>query len=529
MALIISQIEIPFDEPKENIIIKAKKKLAVKSEDILVCEIYKTSLDARRQNNIKISASVYFELSSEKLEKQLMQNDKSFSFVDNSVVSPVIGNEKLNSPIVIAGFGPAGMFAALTLAEYGYNPIVFERGDDVDSRVKKVSSFWTNGKLDEESNVQFGEGGAGTFSDGKLTTRIKDPLCQVVLRKFVEFGAPSEIVTKAKPHIGTDNLRKVVKNIRERIIKLGGKVYFNTPIQNIVIKNSCVTGIIADGNELHTDNLILAVGHSARDTFKMLLEKGIFIEPKPFSVGARIEHTQESVNKSLYGKYFDSPLLPQGEYQLSYKNGTRCAYTFCMCPGGFVVPSASEENTVVTNGMSEFSRNQENANSALVVSVSPEDFGNKPLDGVDFARTIEKSAFLLGEKKYSAPAVSVGNFLDKKCGISENAVTPSYSLGVCPADFDKLFPSYITETMRDGIRDFSRKMSCFGDKNAIMTGAETRTSSPVRITRNESLASVSINNLYPCGEGAGYAGGIMSAAVDGMKIAFKLMEKYSPK
>lgn len=528
MPIIVTGIDIPFTQKKENAIEKAVKSLMIPSSKVRSAEIYKTSLDARHHDNIKIVTSIYFELTETELEKELSEKNKNVSYYENTSLSPSFGKKKLSSPVVIAGFGPAGMFCGLTLAEFGYRPVIFERGESVDNRIKKVDNFWNNGVLDTESNVQFGEGGAGTFSDGKLTTRIKDPLCSQVLKKFVEFGAPKEILTKAKPHIGTDNLRNIVKNIRNEIEKHGGQVNFNSKIDGIKTQNNKIAGITVNNSEFKTENVVFSIGHSARDTFSMLMDSNVFVEAKPFSVGARIEHTQESVNKSLYGKLYDNPLLPQGEYQLSHRQGSHCVYTFCMCPGGFVVPSASEENTVVTNGMSEYSRNQKNANSALVVSVSPDDFGNNPLDGVEFARKIEKKAFLLGGKSYKAPATDVGSFLNYKADIRDNSVEPSYSLGVVPANYNILFPTFVTDLMRTGLNVFKRKMSCFGDKNAILTGAETRTSSPVRITRNEDLCSVSIENLYPCGEGAGYAGGIMSAAVDGIKVALKIMEKYAP-
>ena len=528
MAIIVSQIETPLKANKDEIISVAMRKIGLTKADIVSAEIHKTSLDARKQNNIKFVNSVYFELKSPILEDKLCTAEKNCSHLIAEEFSPILGKNKLDGRIVIAGFGPAGMFAALTLAEFGYKPMVFERGSEVDQRVKKVNSFWQGGELDTECNVQFGEGGAGTFSDGKLTTRIKDPLCNHILKKFVEFGAPQEILTKAKPHIGTDNLRSIVKNIRSRILELGGEIRFNSPITDISIKNGEVIGVSSNETDIQTRNLIIAIGHSARDTFEMLLKKDVYIEPKAFSVGARIEHTQESVNKSLYGKYYDNPVLPKGEYQLSHRRGNRCVYTFCMCPGGYVVPSASEEDTVVTNGMSEFSRDQINANSALVVSVSPEDYGNGALDGMNFARNIERKAYELGGRSYKAPAVSVGSFLDGGAEIKSDSVIPSYSIGVAPTNFDDLFPKFIADMMREGLRVFSRNMQCFGEKSALLTGPETRTSSPVRITRGENAQSINIKNLYPCGEGAGYAGGIMSAAVDGIKIALKIMENFAP-
>lgn len=527
MPIIVSQIITPIKSEKEDIIRIASKRIGVQKSEIAYAEVNKISLDARKQNDIRFVSSVYFRLTSQALEKRICNKKEDLRYIEDSEVSFEKGKLRPDGRIIVAGFGPAGMMAALTLAENGYSPLVLERGASVDERVEAVEKFWKSGILDTNTNVQFGEGGAGTFSDGKLTTRINDPLCSYVLRRFTDMGAPEEILVKAKPHIGTDNLRHVVKNIRERIISLGGEIRFNTAVEDITVSNGMITSVKTKDGFIPAAAVILAVGHSARDTFSMLLKKNVLIEPKAFSVGARIEHRREDVNYSLYGKNAGNPLLPEGEYQLSYRRGDRAAYTFCMCPGGVVVPSASEENSVVVNGMSEFSRDKENSNSALVVSVSPDDFGKNPLDGVDFARKIEQKAYLLGNGGFRAPAVSVGAFLDKKKGL-ENTVNPSYSIGVEAADFDELFPSFVTDMMRDGIRNFSRKMKCFGDGGAVLTGAETRTSSPVRITRNDNRSAVGIANLFPSGEGAGYAGGIMSAAVDGIKSSAAVMKIFSP-
>ncbi len=527
MSVIISSIKTSINSSEDEIISAALKKLGINRSDVDVAGVYKTSLDARDNSNIKLVSSVWLE-ATEEIETNLCERFDNCSKVNIQDFEPEgFGQVKPDGRIVIIGFGPAGMFAALTLAEYGYRPLVIERGDCVDNRIKKVNDFWNNGILDTESNVQFGEGGAGTFSDGKLTTRIKDPLCRHILKKFVEFGAPEEICTKAKPHIGTDKLRDIVRAIRERIVELGGEIRFNSTVKDIIILNGKIKAVILNNNEeINTSAAIMAIGHSARDTFEMLLNKGIMLEAKPFSVGARIEHLQEDVNKSLYGKQYDNPILPKGEYQLSLRKGERAVYTFCMCPGGFVVPAQSEGNSVVTNGMSEYSRNGKNANSALAVSVSPEDFGKNPLDGVEFARKIEKRAFALSGKNYSAPATTAAKLLTGSGNIKESAIIPSYSLGVTECDFDELFPEFVTRMLQLGLYDFSKKMKCFGDKNAVLTAPETRTSSPVRILRGEDIQSVSVKGLYPCGEGAGYAGGIMSAAVDGVKAAEKIIGLY---
>lgn len=525
MAVIISQVKTPVTSGSEEIIRAALKKAGLSINDTIKAGVHKTSLDARNNDRIVLVSSVMAELESEGEEKRICEKFPFCSEVKRQKLMP----EKCghaDKKVVIAGFGPAGMFAGLILAEYGFSPVIIERGGSVEERTAAVENFWKNAVLDTNTNVQFGEGGAGTFSDGKLTTRINDPLCGYVLEKFAEFGAPEEILTKAKPHIGTDKLRNVIKNIRERIIQLGGTVRFHSVLADLSEGNGQIKSVTLESGEIiPCDALILATGHSARDTFEMLYGKKIFMEAKPFSVGARIEHTQEAVNRSLYGKYWNSPNLPKGEYQLSHREGERAVYTFCMCPGGTVVPAASEAETVVTNGMSVFARDGVNANSALVVSVSKEDFGNDPLDGVRFVREIEKNAYSLAGKNYTAPASTVKSFIEGKGGLEGASVVPTYNIGVTECSLYELFPEQVTDMMKTGLEKFSRKMKCFGDGGAVLTAPETRTSSPVRITRNEEMMSVSLKGLYPCGEGAGYAGGIMSAAVDGVKCALKIIEK----
>lgn len=514
-------------EQNEGAIIEIARKTAkIPDSEINNYFIIKSSIDARHGKKPQIVSSVGFILKKDEdkytnskiVSKKILDKLPAFDF----------GKNKLdNSPIII-GFGPAGMFLALILAQNGYNPIVFERGYDIDSRVKSVKMFWESGVLNTQSNVQFGEGGAGTFSDGKLTTRVNDPLCNFILKEFVRLGAPEEILYKAKPHIGTDKLRTCVKNIKNEIISLGGKVITASQLTDISIKNGGINQIFINGNPLPCSNLFLAIGHSARDTFEMLMNKDILMETKPFSIGVRIEHLQQTINEGLYGKYNGHPMLPQGEYQLSLRNNNRAVYTFCMCPGGFVVPSSSEANTVVTNGMSEFARNEKNANSALVVSVSEKDFGNNPKDAIEFQRKYEKIAFIKGGGNYSAPAQSVDLFLSNKKGLNVSEVKPSYSLGVNPCNFNTIFPDEISRMMRDGLSFFGRKIKGFDSNSTILTGIETRTSSPIRILRGENRQSVSVKGLYPCGEGAGYAGGIMSAALDGIKTAIEFMKTYKP-
>ena len=526
MPVMINNIKAALAANEQSVISKGLKMLGVSSAQVREAAIHKVSLDARKREDIHYVYSVYVQLCDQTLEKRLCEKNKSASFITPGSFCPEIYKGKTHGRPVVVGFGPAGMFCALALAEQGYRPVVIERGQEIQKRTDAVKRFWNGGELDENSNVQFGEGGAGTFSDGKLTTRINDPLCSYVLERFVQFGAPDEIRTKAKPHIGTDNLRSIVSAIRERITELGGEVRFDTILKDIQLNGGKVSALLTSSGSVECSAAVLALGHSARDTFEMLASRGIFMEPKAFSVGARIEHLQNDIEKSLYGDHAGDPLLPKGEYQLSYRENGRGVYTFCMCPGGSVVAAASEHGGVVTNGMSEFARDGKNANAALVVSVTPEDYGKNVLDGVNFARNIEQNAYRL-TGSYKAAGTTVRGFLSGKPDLDTNIV-PSYSLRLAACDFTKIFPKFVTDMMALGIEKFSKKMACFGNTNALLSAPETRTSSPVRITRNDELTAIGTQNLYPCGEGAGYAGGIMSAAVDGLKVALKIMKTPSP-
>ena len=528
--IVVSNIITKLNDDISIALSKAKKQLNIASDIVEDIFIIKTSIDARHNKEPQFVSSVGVLVSCDEEKCVKRCNNKNVSIRTQNGKLPYFkyGKEILTNRPVIAGFGPAGMFAGLVLAQNGYCPIILERGQDVDKRIENVENFWKTGRLDTNSNVQFGEGGAGTFSDGKLTTRINDPLCEFVLNEFVRFGAPQEIMRKAKPHIGTDNLRRVVKEIKDEIIRLGGEVLTSSKLSDIMIKNGKLCSATVNGDSLPCSALVLAIGHSARDTFNMLMQKSIMFEPKPFSIGVRIEHLQEKINEGLYGRFAGHPMLPQGEYQLSLRNGDRAAYTFCMCPGGTVVPASSEQNSVVTNGMSEFARNKKNSNSALVVSVSSYDFGVDPKNAIEFQRKFEKAAFIAGGSNYSAPAQTVGCFLEGRKGLEIKSVEPSYALGVKECDFNAIFPSYVSSMMSDGLVSFGKKIRGFDAKDSVLTGIETRTSSPVRILRNERGESVSLKGLYPCGEGAGYAGGIMSAAVDGIKTALSIMEKYKP-
>jgi len=461
-----------------------------------------------------------------KNEAALLKKHKNLTkSPDLSYRLPKSGVEPLNERPIIVGFGPAGMFAGLILAEAGYKPIILERGEDVDNRTASVDAFWETGKLKPESNVQFGEGGAGTFSDGKLTTRIKDPRCRKVMNELVKAGAPEEILYKNKPHVGTDKLKPTVKNIRKQIITLGGDVRFNTCVHDLIIENGQVVGVrLSENEEIRSNIVIMSVGHSARDTFEMMYRNDVDMQAKPFAVGVRIEHPQEMIDQVQYSSKSRPAGLGAAEYQLTYqtKDG-RAVYSFCMCPGGLVVASSSEEGGVVVNGMSEYARDQKNANSALLVSVTPEDFeSNHPLAGVEFQRTLEKKAFEVGGGDYSAPVQLVGDFMKGEATVSLNggAIDPSYRPKPQPSNFEDIFPDFILKAMREGLAGMENRLHGFSRPDAILTAVESRSSSPVRIHRHEEeLESTSVKGLYPCGEGAGYAGGIMSSAVDGIKVA----------
>ncbi|MDE7193109.1 MAG: hypothetical protein K2O14_03975 [Oscillospiraceae bacterium] len=525
MGLIVSQIRTTLDESRDNAIGKALSLLCVGRSEVKNAALYKTSVDARRE--VCFVNSVYVELKSAALEKKLALRRDNVKLYRREELSVEYGTDELRGDIFIAGFGPAGMFCALTLCEFGYKPVVLERGAPMEQRIRDVESYWGGGALNISSNVQFGEGGAGTFSDGKLTTRIGDPLCARVLDRLVRFGAPEEILLKAKPHIGTDRLRDVVTNLRNEVIRLGGEVRFLSPLEDIGVQNGRVCSVTVNGGELPCGALVAAIGHSAHDTFEMLLKRGITLLPKPFSVGARIEHLQEDIDRALYGKYAGHPALPPAEYQLSYHDkNNRGVYTFCMCPGGYVVASESGNGTIVTNGMSRFARDGVNANSAVLVSAAPEDFGQQPLAGVEFIHRLEQRAYEMTRGTGKAPAMLTREFVGSGGGLSIGKVTPTYPRGVESANLRELFPDYVSEPLAEGLEYFNRRIRDFSDSDSVLTAIETRSSSPVRIPRGENGAAMPADNLYPCGEGAGYAGGIMSAAVDGIKTAIKIMERY---
>lgn len=524
----INNVHIPLDYSDETISKKAAKELRIDKNAIKSASIFRRSVDARKKDSIYFLCSIDVELNIN--ENSLLKKCK------NAVkVTPYkyeIKEWKSGASPVVVGMGPAGLFAALILAQSGAKPILIERGRDVDSRHDDVQKFWLTGKLDTSSNVQFGEGGAGTFSDGKLNTGTKDVRQRKVLEEFVKHGAPNEILYNAKPHIGTDNLKITVKNIREEIISLGGTVLFETKLTGFNTKDGEITGAVVEkqgkNDVIETDNIILAIGHSARDTFEMLFDKGIPIEAKSFSVGARIEHLRKKIDCSQYGKFAGNKNLGAASYKLNthLPNG-RGVYTFCMCPGGKVVNASSEENMLVTNGMSEFARDEINSNSALLVGVSPDDFNSgSPLAGMYFQRELEKKAYMLGGGNYNAPVQRVEDFINNTKSNHIGEVKPS----ICPdyelSNLNTILPEFFSESMKQGIKDMGRKLSGFDDGDAVLTGLETRSSSPIRILRNnETLESIKLKGLYPCGEGAGYAGGIISAAVDGIKCAEEIICK----
>lgn len=531
MTIRVNGIALKIDEDKELILNKVAQKLKISKEEIKNLKIIKESLDARKKSDIKYIYCVDIE---HKNEQNILKKikDKDVKIKEETYKADIkCGDNELKNRPVIVGFGPCGIFAGLLLAEKGYKPLIIERGEDVDNRTQTVENFWKSGKLNAESNVQFGEGGAGAFSDGKLTTRIKDTRCDYVLEKLVESGAPNEITYVAKPHVGTDILKDVVKNIREKIKALGGEVLFSSKLEKIESKDNKLEAIIVNGKRIECDNLILAIGHSSRDTYEMLHESNVTMEPKSFAIGVRIEHKQELINKSQYGDMYNHKNLKAAEYRLTYQSEKykRAVYSFCMCPGGIVVAAASEDERLVSNGMSYHARDLANANSALVVTVNPDDFnGDSPLRGMEFQRHYENLAYKLGGENYKAPVQLVGDFMQDKVSMKLGEVTPSYTAGYEFKDLRKCLPDYVIESLKEGILDFDRKIKGYASYDSVLTGIETRTSAPVRIIRDELLQSISIKGLYPSGEGAGFAGGIISAAVDGIKVAEKIIEKYKP-
>lgn len=517
----ISNIKIYENIADTNIIDIVCQKYKINKSDVLEWSIFKKSIDARKKDNVHYNYSVNLSLRNE-------NKYKKFDTVKKQIPKTINVKNPDSKRVVIVGAGPSGLFAALTLIQNGVTPIVVEQGDSVENRQKVVENFRNTGTLNTLSNVQFGEGGAGTFSDGKLTSGIHNPFCTKVLEEFVKFGAPQSTLYTAKPHIGTDNLIIIIKNIREYIISKGGKFYFNTKAVDFNIENGKISSITCDNNgnlfDIPVSHLILAIGHSARDTFEKLYNKNINMERKNFSVGVRIEHLQDQINLAQYGSQTKIH-LPPADYKLAYHSPSgRSCYTFCMCPGGVVIASSSEKNTIVTNGMSYYSRSGKNANSAVLVNVTPNDFeGTSPLAGIYFQKDLEEKAFFLGGSNYYAPVQRFEDFIANQKSTFIGSVTPTYLPGVTLSNLNEILPNFVSATLKEGINYFDTKLKGFANPDSILTGVETRSSSPVKIIRNENLVS-NIYGIYPCGEGAGYAGGIMSAAVDGIKCAVAILE-----
>ena len=530
-SIIVNNIKLPIDASHKEAFSVAKARLStigVSSKD-KTFTVYRRSIDARNKENIFFVWSVSVSGDFGKLDKsRLLSKDMSFC-EDSAFPEIVYGETRLSAPPVVVGSGPAGLFAALLLAERGYAPILIERGGSVKERQGAVEAFNTKHVLDENTNIQFGAGGAGTFSDGKLVTRVNDPLTSYVLSRFTEFGAPEEIKYIAKPHVGTDILSVVVERILDRIESLGGKVLYHTRFISANFRSDTAVSVNTDRGEIPCGAVILAIGHSARDTYEGLITSGYQIEAKNFSVGMRIEHLAEDIDRSMYGKFAGDERLGHAEYNLSYDTKNRGVYTFCMCPGGQVVAAASESLGVVVNGMSYHARDGRNSNSAVVSTVFKEDYGNSPSLAIEFQRKIERGAFKAGGGDYRAPIITVGDFLEGKLSSEPCRILPSYMDGKnCTlASPDEYLPNFVTSSIRNALSAFDKKIHGFACPDAVLTGAETRTSAPVRILRDpETRLAVGKSNFYPAGEGAGYAGGITSAAIDGLKTAISLMTKF---
>lgn len=506
---LINDIKVNIDYTDSDIKDAVSKKTGAKISSFI---ILKRAIDARRRP-VKYVLNLAVEAAKPlNLPTYMIQPHDIKSYLASNKIAPLKGN------YIVVGAGPSGLFSALTLLERGANVTIIERGDKVEDRQKAVASFYSTGVLNTESNIQFGEGGAGTFSDGKLNTGVNNPLIGVVLNEFVSLGADPDIAYSSRPHIGTDVLIKVVKSFRDRIVSLGGILKFREKVTDLIIRGDKAIGVKTDKGEYLCDGIVLAIGHSARDTYRMLISRGILTEAKGFAVGARVEHSQELINLSQYGKDYDSR-LPSAEYRLAAKttDGRGC-FTFCMCPGGYVTAATSETGSIVTNGMSERARDGANANSAVLVGVTPSDYGDSPIKAIEYQETIERNAFL-ATGGYSAPAVSVTDFLADKVSNDLDKYYTTYPLGVKSTDFRCFLPEYIVKGMQEGLRSFNNKIHGFD--RGVLTACETRSSAPIRIIRNEAYTA-SVKGLYPCGEGAGYAGGITSSAVDGIKTALAI-------
>lgn len=523
----ITELSLPLDHSDEELRAAIVKRLGIRDADLLNFSVFKRSYDARKKNSVILFIYIIdLEARDEAAILARLADDHNIRPAPDTGYHPVAqAPANLSERPLVVGFGPCGLFAALLLAQMGFKPIVLERGKDVRRRTKDTWALWRKKTLTAESNVQFGEGGAGLFSDGKLYSQIKDPKFygRKVMHEFVRAGAPEEIMYVSKPHIGTFRLTGVVSTMREEIIALGGEVRFESKVSDLLINDGQLEGVVLEsGEQLHSRHVVLALGHSSRDTFRMLHRQGVFLEAKPFAVGFRIEHPQSMIDQARLGKYAGHPALGAADYKLVHQasNG-RAVYSFCMCPGGTVVAATSEPERVVTNGMSQYSRNERNANAGIVVGINPEqDFPGGPLAGVELQERLESRAYELGGRDYCAPAQLVGDFIRGVPSTAFGEVEPSYKPGVRLGDLAPSLPDYAIEAIREALPVFGKQIRGFDRNDAVLTGIETRTSSPVRITRDpQTLQSLNLRGLYPAGEGAGYAGGILSAGVDGIKVA----------
>jgi uncharacterized FAD-dependent dehydrogenase len=522
----ITEFKLPLDHADDELRPALLQRLAIDSDELLDFTLFKRSYDARKKSTeLQFIYTIDFQVRDEPALLKRLSHDKHIGLAPD-VSYKMVGHAPadLSERPLVVGFGPCGIFAGLLLAQMGFKPIILERGTEVRQRTKDTWGLWRKNVLNPESNVQFGEGGAGTFSDGKLYSQIKDPkfIGRKVLHEFVKAGAPDEILYVSKPHIGTFRLTGVVENMRHQIVALGGEVRFQQRVTDVLIEDGQMQGVVLDsGERIDSRHVILALGHSARDTFRMLHGRGVYMEAKPFSVGFRIEHPQGLIDRARLGKYAGHPKLGAADYKLVHhaKNG-RSVYSFCMCPGGTVVAATSEPNRVVTNGMSQYSRNERNANSGIVVGITPEqDYPGSPLAGIELQERLESHAYLMGGETYEAPAQLVGDFIAGKASTALGQVEPSYKPGVKLTDLADALPAFAIEAIREALPAFEKQIRGFSQHDAILTGIETRTSSPLRITRGEDLQSLNVKGLFPAGEGAGYAGGILSAGVDGIRIA----------
>ena len=526
----LTEIKLPLDHPDTALRAAVLQRLRIPEADLLSLTVFRRGFDARKKADIHFVYTLDVEVKNEADVLKRLRDDRHVSVTPDMAYRYVArAPEKLAERPVVIGLGPCGLFAGLILAQMGFKPIILERGKTVRERTQDTWGLWRKGKLNPESNVQFGEGGAGTFSDGKLHSQIKDPgyRGRKVLTEFVEAGAPPEIMYVSKPHIGTFKLVGMVEKMRARIIELGGEIRFQTRVEDFEVErdadgNGQVRAVVlAEGERLPTRHVVLAVGHSARDTFYKLHERGVYVEPKPFSIGFRVEHPQSLIDQARFGKFAGHPALGAADYKLVHHCGNgRSVYSFCMCPGGTVVAAASEPGRVVTNGMSQYSRNERNANAALVVGITPDDYPGDPLAGIEFQRRWEEAAFKAGGETYAAPAQKVGDFIAGRPSTELGSVVPSYTPGVHLTDLSTCLPEFAITAIREALVAFGKQIHGFDMDDALLTGVETRTSSPIRITRDKhSHQSMNTRGLYPAGEGAGYAGGILSAAIDGIEVA----------